>query len=140
MARQRPAAHAGRHVSSFRYTTQSLVAARTRPQKPATTHAANPPHQTPPTLEADFARRRPRPTGPVLGFGLGTSGLACVCTSEHLHSLLGEIIAAAVIVIPSLTAAALLAVAVFGNTQSSDRVFRLLRWIRGREEPRAPNP
>lgn len=50
----------------------------------------------------------------------------------------GEILAAAIIIVPLLTAAILVMVAVFGTTKSSDRVFRLLRWSSGKEEPQAP--
>ena len=76
--------------------------------------------------------------GRVLGLGLGPGGIACVCTAERLHSLAGEILAAVMIVVPLATGAALVAVVVFGSIESSDRVFRLLRWLRDREEPSGP--
>jgi len=42
------------------------------------------------------------------------------------------------ITVPLMTGAILVAVAVFGSTKSTDRVFRLLRWLRDKEEPPAP--
>jgi hypothetical protein len=33
-----------------------------------------------------------------------------------------------------------MALVVFGSTESGDRVFRVLRWIRGKDEPPAPHP
>jgi hypothetical protein len=55
-----------------------------------------------------------------------------------VHSLVGEILAAAMIVVPLITSAILVAVIVFGSAKSSNRVFRLLRWLRDKEEPPGP--
>jgi hypothetical protein len=55
-----------------------------------------------------------------------------------MHSLLGEILAAALIIVPLTTGVILVAVVVFGSTESCNRVFRLLRCIRDKEEPPAP--
>lgn len=63
----------------------------------------------------------------IIGLGLGAGGIAGECTAERLHFLAGEILAAAIIIVPLLTSTILLTVAVFGSTKSSNRVFRLLR-------------
>lgn len=74
----------------------------------------------------------------MLGLGLGPGGVIGACTAGLLHCLLGEILAAAMIALPLTTGVILVAVIVFGSSESSDRVFRLLRWIRDKEEPPAP--
>ena len=76
----------------------------------------------------------------MLSLGLGPGGIAGACAADHLHSLAGEILATAMVAVPLATGAILIAVIVFGSTKSSDRVFRLLRWIRDKEEPSAPSP
>jgi hypothetical protein len=73
----------------------------------------------------------------MLSLSLGP-GLACACTVESLHSLTGEILAAGMIVAPLLTGAVLVVVVVFGSVKSNERVFRLLRWLRDKEEPPTP--
>lgn len=75
----------------------------------------------------------------MMGLGLGTGGIAGECTAGRLHFLAGEILAAAVIIVPLLTGTILVTVVVFGSTKSSDRVFRLFRWFSGKEEPPAPS-
>jgi hypothetical protein len=77
-------------------------------------------------------------TGRMVSLGLGPGGIAGACTAARLHSLVGEILAAAMIAVPLATGVILVAVIVFGSTESSNRVFRLLRWIRDKEEPPAP--
>ena len=74
------------------------------------------------------------------GLGLGSGGIACACTAERLHSIIGEVLAAAMIVVPLVTGVILVAVIVFGSIESSNRVFRLLRWLRDKEEPSASSP
>jgi hypothetical protein len=76
----------------------------------------------------------------MTGLGLGTGGIAGECTAGRLHFLAGEILVGAIIVVPLLTGIILVTVVVFCSTKSSDRVFRLLRWSRGKEEPPAPTP
>jgi hypothetical protein len=76
--------------------------------------------------------------GRMLGVALGPSGVAGACAAGRMHFLLGEILAAALIIIPLTTCVILVAVIVFGSAESSDRVFRLLRCIRDKEEPPAP--
>jgi hypothetical protein len=44
------------------------------------------------------------------------------------------------IVVPLVIGAILVTVAIFGSTRSSNRVFRLLRWLRDTGEPPAPGP
>lgn len=74
------------------------------------------------------------------GLGLGTAGIAGECAAGRLPFLVGEILAAAIIVVPLLTGTILVTVVVFGSTKCSDRVFRFLRWFSGEEEPPAPSP
>ncbi len=77
--------------------------------------------------------------GQILGLALGPSGgIASVCTAERLHSLVGEVLAATMIIVPLMTGVILVTVIVFGSSESSNRVFRLLRCIRNKEEPLAP--
>jgi hypothetical protein len=64
--------------------------------------------------------------------------MAGECIAGHLHLLVGEILVAAIIIVPLLTGIILVTVVVFGSTKSSDRVFRLLRWSSDKEEPPAP--
>lgn len=86
------------------------------------------------------ARRRASAGGRMIGLGLGTGGIAGECTAGRLHFLAGEILAAAIIIVPLLTGTILVTVVVFGSTKSSDRVFRLLRLFSEKEEPPAPSP
>jgi hypothetical protein len=71
---------------------------------------------------------------------LGTVGIAGECAAGRLHFLAGEILAAAMIVVPLLTGTILVTVVVFGSAKCSDRVFRFLRWFSDKEEPLAPSP
>jgi hypothetical protein len=64
--------------------------------------------------------------------------MGTACAAQRLHYLAGEILAVALIVVPLVVGAILVAVIVFCSTRSSDRVFRLLRWLRDKEEPPAP--
>jgi hypothetical protein len=78
---------------------------------------------------------RRRGAGPGL---LGAGGLAYGYAAELLHFPGDEIVAALLIITPLISGAILVSVLVFGSTASSDRIFRLLRWIRDREEPPGP--
>jgi hypothetical protein len=73
----------------------------------------------------------------MLGLGLGP-GVACACIVESVHSLVGAVLAVGMIVAPLLTGAVVVVVVVFGSVKSSERVFRLLRWLRDKEEPLRP--
>jgi hypothetical protein len=87
------------------------------------------------------ALRRAGVSGQVItGLRLGTAGIAGECAAGRLHFLAGEILAAAMIVVPLLTGTILVTVVVFGSAKCSDRVFRFLRWFSDKEEPLAPNP
>jgi hypothetical protein len=79
-----------------------------------------------------------RAAGRMIGLVLGPGGLAGECAAARLHLVAGEILAAAIIIVPLLTGTILVTVVVFGGTRSSDRVFRLLRWFSDNEEPPAP--
>ena len=76
----------------------------------------------------------------MIGLGLGAGCIAGECTAAGPHFLASEILTAAIIIVPLLTATILVTVAVFGSTKSSDRVFRLLRWFSHKEEPQRPSP
>jgi hypothetical protein len=67
-------------------------------------------------------------------------GAAGAYAAVSLHCLVGEILVAAVNAVSLATGVILMAVIVFGNAESSNRVFRILRWIRDKEEPSAPRP
>ena len=80
------------------------------------------------TPESRRARRRAGLGGQVIaGLRLGTVGIAGECAAGRLHFLAGEILAAAMIVVPLLTGTILVTVVVFGSAKCSDRVFRFLR-------------
>jgi hypothetical protein len=105
-----------------------------------TDHAGNQ-FSEPWPAQAGYTPGRMDVRGRRLGLGLGPGGIVCVCTAERLHSLVGEILAAVLIVGPLVTGAVLLTVVVFGSNKSIDRIFRLLRWFRDKEEPPEPaNP
>jgi hypothetical protein len=74
----------------------------------------------------------------LLGAGAGLFGgeglAAC------LHPALGEVLAAADVIVPLAVALILLAAILWGSDRTCDRVFRLLRWLDGRPEPPAPSP
>lgn len=104
----------------------------------------------PSTWHAETQRSADRPTGSIrarksvgaggrlIGLVLGPAGIAGEWTAGRLHFVAGEILAATIIIVPMLTATILVTVVVFGDTKSSDRVFRLLRWFGDKEEPPAP--
>jgi hypothetical protein len=66
-------------------------------------------------------------------------GVMSACTAGTAHFLADAIIAA-IIAIYLAAGIILVAVMVFGSTESCDRFFRLLHWIRDQEEPPAPEP
>ena len=76
----------------------------------------------------------------MFGLGLGPGAIACASTAERLHSFIGEVLSAAMIVVPLVTGVILVAVIVVGSPETSARVFRLLRWLRSKEEPPTPSP
>jgi hypothetical protein len=147
---QGPAAQAG-HAC---YRTAALPAPDTtspRATAPCAIHDGGPPCQGRPRPSTcrrgtrrlaglSRARRRSGAGGWMIGLGLGTGGMAGECTVGRLPILAGEVLAAAIIVVPLLTGTILVTVVVFGSTESSDRIFRLLRWFSDKEEPPAPRP
>jgi hypothetical protein len=66
-------------------------------------------------------------------------GVAGAFTAGCLHPLIGEILAAAMVIVPLATGVTLVAVIAFGSIESSNRIFRLLRWIHDGEEPSPPS-
>jgi hypothetical protein len=64
--------------------------------------------------------------------------VACACTVERPHFLVVEILVSAIIAFTLSTGVIFVIVIIFGSNKSSDRVFRLLRWLRDKEEPPAP--
>jgi hypothetical protein len=84
------------------------------------------------------ARKHTSLVGQMLGLTLGPGGVAGACVAGCMHSLLGELLAAALVIVPLTISVILVAVIVFGRAESSNRVFRLLRCIRDKEEPPAP--
>jgi hypothetical protein len=76
--------------------------------------------------------RRLRMVGASAGL-LGGEGLAA-----YAHPALGEILAAADVILPLLAAMAVLAAILVGSERTCSRAFRLLRWLDGRPEPPAP--
>lgn len=84
------------------------------------------------------ARRHPNLAARMLGLAFGPGGVAGACAAGRMHCLLGEILAAALIIVPLTTSVILVTIVVFGGTKPSNRVFRLLRCIRDKEEPPAP--
>lgn len=91
------------------------------------------------SAEPSRVRGRAGTCGRMICMGLGTGSIVGECTAGRLHFIAGEILAA-IIIVPLLTGAILVTVAVFGSSRSSDRVFRLLRWSSDKEEPPAPSP
>ena len=83
-------------------------------------------------------RSHGNPLGRTLSLALGPSCVACACAAGRIHPLLGEILAAVLIIVPLATSVILATVIVFGDSESCDRAFRLLRWIRDKKEPPAP--
>jgi hypothetical protein len=90
------------------------------------------------TAGTGAARRHPSLAARMLGLAFGPGGVAGACTAGRMHCMLGEVLAAVLIIVPLTTSVILVVVVVFGGTESSNRVFRLLRCIRDKEEPPAP--
>ncbi len=89
---------------------------------------------------ADDKQRYPAARSPTLWRALGTAAgvLGGEGLTSYLHPALGEILAAADIIIPLAIAVVLLASILCGSSQTCERVFRLLRWIANRPEPPVP--
>ena len=103
----------------------------------ATSHAAAPCKENQ-AAGAEPVRMYTSVVSRILGIALGPSGVAGTCAAGRMHFMLGEILAATLIIVPLTASVILVAVIVFGGTESSNRVFRLLRCIRDKEEPPAP--
>ena len=64
--------------------------------------------------------------------------LSAESAAGYLHPALGEALAAADVIIPTIVLLVLLAAILRGSAETCDRVFRLLRWIANCPEPPAP--
>lgn len=65
--------------------------------------------------------------------GLGSSAIGGIATAYYSHPLVGL-----AIVICVASVAVIITTALFGSATTSDRAFRLLRWLTNRPEPEAP--
>ena len=79
-----------------------------------------------------------RRSAPWRALGAGAGVLGGEGLTACFHSELGEALAAADVVIPSALVIILLTAILRGNSQTCERVFRLLRWIANRPEPPVP--
>jgi hypothetical protein len=55
-----------------------------------------------------------------------------------MHSVIGEALATAYIIVPLAIGLILLTAILRGSSQTCERAFRLLRWIANRPEPLGP--
>lgn len=78
--------------------------------------------------------RRPTPWQ-MLGVG---AGIVTESVASFLHPALGEVLAAADIIVPLAIGLILLTAILRGSDRTCERAFRLLRWITNRPEPPAP--
>lgn len=93
-------------------------------------------HSEGPAAETGRAQNRSDASRRTLGLGPGV--IACAYIFERLNTPFGDILAATTIIAALVTGAVLLTVILFGSTKSSDRAFRLLRWLRDKAEPATP--
>lgn len=79
------------------------------------------------------SRRRATTRLPWRALGLGSSAVGGIAAG-YSHPLVG------LVIVSCVTAAAIItiATALFGSATTSDRAFRLLRWLVNRPEPKAP--
>ena len=77
--------------------------------------------------------------GQIISLSAVPTGVMSACTAEAGHFLVNEIIAG-IIALELAVGVILVTVIIFGSTESCNRVFRLLRWIRDKEEPPTPRP
>jgi hypothetical protein len=71
---------------------------------------------------------------PWRAFGLGSSVIGGIAAAYYSHPLVGQ-----AIIISGVAAAMItVATALFGSVTTSERAFRLLRWLANRPEPDAP--
>ena len=131
MRTQVPAACACRRVASGHHPAASR-AAKPRAASPASRRGGR--------AAAGRSLKLACAVGQVVIQGLGLGGAAGADAAQSLHSLVGEILVAAVTAVSLATGVTLLALIVFGSAEYGDRVFRVLRWIRGKDEPSAPHP
>ena len=84
----------------------------------------------------DAADTRPQQeTGRVIrAIGLGAGPVAAPFAAVALQPVLGAALLAAELV----TVLVVFTIVVYGSQEHANRVFRLLRWLRGRPEPPAP--
>ena len=71
---------------------------------------------------------------PWRALGLGSSTIGGVASVYYWHPLVGLVIVSCETAIATITFAA----ALFGSEITSERAFRLLRWVANRPEPEAP--
>jgi hypothetical protein len=82
---------------------------------------------------------KPRAQHRTSRLGAVAAFLGAESTASYLHPALGEALAAADTIIPTIVMLVLLAAILRGSTETCDRVFRLLRWITNRPEPPSPD-
>ena len=80
--------------------------------------------------------RSPVPGRWKLAAAVGTLGADA--TVAYVSPSLGAALAAADVIVPLAIAMVLLVAVLSGSTETCERVFRLLRWIANRPEPRPP--
>lgn len=71
---------------------------------------------------------------PWRALGLGSSAIGGIAAAYYLHPLVGL----AIVICETAVATITIATALFGSATTSDRAFRLLRWLANRPEPGAP--
>ena len=81
-----------------------------------------------------------RPGAPWRAIGTGAGVLGGESVACYLHPVLGAVLAAADTLVPLAIGLILLIAILRGSAETCERVFRLLRWITNRPEPRAPGP
>jgi hypothetical protein len=71
---------------------------------------------------------------PWRALGLGSSAVGGIAAAYYLHPLVGL----AIVICETVVATITIVTALFGSATTSDRAFRLLRWLANRSEPGAP--
>jgi hypothetical protein len=71
---------------------------------------------------------------PWRALGLGSSALGGIAAAYYSHPLVGQ----AIVVCETASVMITIGTALFGSATTSERAFRLLRWLANRPEPDAP--
>jgi hypothetical protein len=71
---------------------------------------------------------------PWRALGLSSSAIGGIAAAYYLHPIVGL----AIVICETGVAMVTIATALFGSATTSDRAFRLLRWLTNRPEPGAP--